>query len=60
MRGAIDALLLAVLRAILRGLTPAGRIDALYAVNRAVDWDLHREEREAEKTAPALEGGGRR
>ncbi|BBL92753.1 hypothetical protein TthHC11_02870 [Thermus thermophilus] len=59
MRRALDALLLAVLRAILRGLTPGGRVDALYAVNAAVDWDLHREERAAETPAPALEGRGR-
>ncbi|BDG18707.1 hypothetical protein TthSNM11_09100 [Thermus thermophilus] len=58
MRAAIDALLLAVIRLLLRALTPGGRVDALYAVNAAVDWDLHREEREAEKTAPALEGRG--
>ena len=58
MRRALDALLLAVLRAILRGLTPAGRVDALYAANAAVDWDLYREEQGAKKTAPALEGRG--
>ncbi|BCZ86763.1 hypothetical protein TthAA37_09610 [Thermus thermophilus] len=59
MRRAIDALLLAVIRALLRVLTPGGRVDALYAVNRAVDWDLYREEQGAKKTAPALEGRGR-
>ncbi|BAW01617.1 uncharacterized protein TTMY_1223 [Thermus thermophilus] len=59
MRRAIDALLLAVIRALLRVLTPEGRVDALYAANEAVDWDLHREEEGAEKTAPALEGRGR-
>lgn len=59
MRRAIDAILLAAVRALLGMLTPAGRVDALYAVNRAVDWDLHREEQRAAKTAPALEGQGR-
>lgn len=57
MRAAIDALLLAVIRALLRVLTPGGRVDALYAVNAAVDWDL--EEQGAERPSPALEGQGR-
>ncbi|WP_038069753.1 hypothetical protein [Thermus scotoductus] len=59
MRRALDAFLLAVIRALLRGLTPTGRTDALFAASAAVDWDLHREERGAGKTAPALEGGRR-
>lgn len=54
-----DRILLAVLRAILGMLTPTGRVDALLAASRVVDWDLYREERGAEKTAPALEGRGR-
>jgi hypothetical protein len=54
-----DRILLAVLRVILAMLTPTGRVDALYAANEAVDWDLQREEEGAEKTAPALEGRGR-
>lgn len=53
-----DRILLAVLRVILAMLTPGGRVDALYAVNRAVDWDLYREEQGAKKNAPALEGRG--
>ncbi|BDG26527.1 hypothetical protein TthSNM66_11630 [Thermus thermophilus] len=57
MRAAIDALLLAVIRLLLRALTPGGRVDALYAVNAAVDWDL--EEQGAERPSPALEGQGR-
>lgn len=54
-----DRILLAVLRAILGMLTPTGRVDALLAASRLVDWNLAREEQGVAKTAPALEGRGR-